>query len=88
MTADISPRVFLIESSAQHRQSLFETANEPTDDMNLESYFDDFSRRDWQRAEDGTIRVAMIGLRWWTHKMAIPAVERSDFYETFFDRKP
>ncbi len=50
--------------------------------MELESYFDDFTRRDWQQMEDGTVRLAMVGLGWWTREMAIPAVEESDLCET------
>ena len=34
--------------------------------MELESHFDDFTRRNWRRVEDGTVRFAMVGLGWWT----------------------
>jgi xylose dehydrogenase (NAD/NADP) len=50
--------------------------------MDLESHFDDFTRRDWQQTGEGTVRFAMIGLGWWTREMAIPAVEQSDLCET------
>ncbi|WP_066416189.1 D-xylose 1-dehydrogenase Gfo6 [Halorubrum aethiopicum] len=44
---------------------------------------DGFTRRDWQSGETtGTIRVAMVGLGWWTREQAIPAVAASDFCET------
>jgi xylose dehydrogenase (NAD/NADP) len=43
-----------------------------------------FDRRDWQTADpgDGPVRVAMIGLGWWTREQAIPAVERGELCET------
>lgn len=50
--------------------------------MDFSSFFDDFDRRDWQHIDSGTIRVAMIGLGWWTRARAIPAVDASDHCET------
>ena len=50
--------------------------------MELESHFDDFTRRDWRQVEDGTVGFPMVGLGWWTQKKAIPAVEASDLCET------
>jgi xylose dehydrogenase (NAD/NADP) len=45
--------------------------------------YDEFTERDWQTEDpEGTVRVAMIGLGWWTRAEAIPAVEESDFCET------
>ena len=38
--------------------------------------------RDWEQLDSGTLRVAMIGLGWWTHEQAIPAVNDSKFCET------
>jgi xylose dehydrogenase (NAD/NADP) len=38
--------------------------------------------RDWEGLESGTLRLAMIGLGWWTREQAIPAVEASKFCET------
>ncbi|ELZ77508.1 D-xylose 1-dehydrogenase [Haloferax volcanii] len=44
---------------------------------------EEFTRRDWQGDDvTGTVRVAMIGLGWWTRDEAIPAVEASEFCET------
>jgi len=51
--------------------------------MELEGYFDDFTRRDWEaETDDGPIRFAMIGVGWWTRDMAIPAVQESTYCET------
>ena len=52
--------------------------NEPT----LPEFFDGFTDRDWQTVEEGTVRVAMVGLGWWTQEKAMPAVERSELCET------
>ncbi|WP_416841769.1 D-xylose 1-dehydrogenase Gfo6 [Haloferax sp. DFSO52] len=49
----------------------------------VSSILEAFTRRDWQSSDvTGTIRIAMIGLGWWTRDQAIPAVEESDFCET------
>jgi predicted dehydrogenase len=48
----------------------------------LSEFFDEFTDRDWQQIEEGTVRIAMVGLGWWTMEKAIPAVERSDLCET------
>jgi xylose dehydrogenase (NAD/NADP) len=50
--------------------------------MTLQEYFDSFTERDWQTAEGGTIRFAMVGLGWWTRDEAMPAVADSEFCET------
>jgi xylose dehydrogenase (NAD/NADP) len=52
--------------------------------MEMESYFDDFERRDWQHvgADAGTVRIAMVGLGWWTTDRAMPAVDASEHCET------
>jgi xylose dehydrogenase (NAD/NADP) len=52
--------------------------------MDIESYFDGFERRDWQHVGEGagTLRVAMVGLGWWTTDRAMPAVEASAHCET------
>lgn len=50
--------------------------------MDLEQYFDEFMRRDWETDADGTVRFAMVGLGWWTRDFAIPATEESDVCET------
>jgi len=50
--------------------------------MAIEDYLAAFTERDWQELESGTLRVAMIGLGWWTMEEAMPAVEDSTFCET------
>ena len=51
-------------------------------DMDITDYFDESVHRDWQRRTEGTVRVAMVGLGWWTRDHAIPAVEDTDLCET------
>src|SRR5699024_4286586 len=48
----------------------------------LPEFFDEFTERDWRSDADGTVRIAMIGLGWWTLEKALPAVERSELCET------
>jgi predicted dehydrogenase len=48
----------------------------------LPEFFDEFTDRDWRSDADGTVRIAMIGLGWWTLEKALPAVERSELCET------
>ncbi|HET7323317.1 MAG TPA: D-xylose 1-dehydrogenase Gfo6 [Halococcus sp.] len=48
----------------------------------LSDFFDGFTQRDWQTVEEGTVRIAMIGLGWWTTEKAMPAVERAELCET------
>ncbi|ESP89926.1 D-xylose 1-dehydrogenase Gfo6 [Candidatus Halobonum tyrrellensis] len=50
--------------------------------MAIDDYLNDARARDWAGLESGTLRVAMVGLGWWTREQAIPAVEASDFCET------
>jgi xylose dehydrogenase (NAD/NADP) len=50
--------------------------------MDVTDYLTAFDRRDWQTREDGTVRVAMVALGWWTREKAIPAVQASDLCET------
>jgi len=50
--------------------------------MDLQEYMDEFTARDWPRAEEGTVRFAMVGLGWWTMEFAIPATEVLDHLET------
>lgn len=50
--------------------------------MPIETYFDDFSARDWEKQTDAEpIRFALIGLGWWTREEAIPALEDADHCE-------
>lgn len=41
--------------------------------MDLQDRLTDLEGRDWHRASAGTVRVAMLGLGWWTRERAIPA---------------
>jgi xylose dehydrogenase (NAD/NADP) len=50
--------------------------------MDLDRMFDEYAERDWQTRTEGTVRVAMIGLGWWTVEQAMPAVAASDLCET------
>ncbi|MFC7068669.1 D-xylose 1-dehydrogenase Gfo6 [Halobaculum lipolyticum] len=52
--------------------------------MTFELSVDEFDRRDWQRTDPdaGTVRIAMVGLGWWTVEEAMPAVADSTFCET------
>lgn len=52
--------------------------------MDLQSYFDEFTARDWETLDSETepLRIAMVGLGWWVKAEAMPAVEESDFCET------
>jgi xylose dehydrogenase (NAD/NADP) len=50
--------------------------------MDLRAHFDDFTERDWERPTDGTLRLALIGLGWWTREKAIPAIEDATYCET------
>lgn len=51
--------------------------------MSLEEFLDEFTARDWQEIDEGgPVRLAMVGLGWWTTEEAIPAVENSEFCET------
>jgi xylose dehydrogenase (NAD/NADP) len=54
-------------------------------DPSLGTYFDDFTRRDWQtRDPDGVsdpVRLALVGLGWFTREWALPGIQRSAFTE-------
>ncbi len=51
--------------------------------LELDRFLDGFTVRDWQEIDEGgPVRVAMVGLGWWTTEEAIPAVEGSEFCET------
>ncbi|WP_276282057.1 D-xylose 1-dehydrogenase Gfo6 [Halorussus caseinilyticus] len=57
--------------------------------MNLDTYLDDFAARDWQTADEGTLRVALLGLGGFAREHVLPALaggaggdrERTDFCE-------
>ena len=51
--------------------------------MGLESYFEDFTRRDWQETDpDGTVRLAIVGIGGFARNRALPAIDASDYCET------
>lgn len=50
--------------------------------MGLVRWVDGIERRDWQTVDAGTVRLALIGVGWWTVDVAIPAIEASDLCET------
>jgi xylose dehydrogenase (NAD/NADP) len=50
--------------------------------MDHTALFDEFTRRDWQTTEEGTVRYALVGLGWWTTDEAIPAIREADLCET------
>ena len=51
--------------------------------MGLESYFENFTRRDWEEAEpDGTVRMAIVGIGGFARDRALPAIEAADYCET------
>nr|WP_150123237.1 D-xylose 1-dehydrogenase Gfo6 [Haladaptatus sp. R4] len=47
----------------------------------MTKYLDTFEHRDWDTSPDETIRIALIGLGWWTIEEVIPAIEASDYCE-------
>lgn len=49
--------------------------------MLVDDYLQSVRNRDWEGLESGTLRLAMIGLGWWTREQAIPAIEASEFCE-------
>lgn len=49
--------------------------------MPIETFVDDFERRDWRSTTDGTVRFAVIGLGWWTVDEAIPSLTESELCE-------
>ncbi|UPM42705.1 D-xylose 1-dehydrogenase Gfo6 [Halocatena salina] len=50
--------------------------------MAIDDYLRSLRDRDWQRLESGTLRLALVGLGWWTREQAIPAIESAAFCET------
>lgn len=50
--------------------------------MGLESYFENFARRDWQKKDpDGTVRMAIVGIGGFSRNRALPAIETADYCE-------
>ncbi|GAA0203340.1 D-xylose 1-dehydrogenase Gfo6 [Halobaculum roseum] len=54
-------------------------------DTRLGEYVDEFTRRDWQTldpdAVDEPVRIALVGLGWFSREWALPGIERSAFTE-------
>ncbi|MCG1003150.1 Gfo/Idh/MocA family oxidoreductase, partial [Halobacterium noricense] len=49
--------------------------------MDFPQAVDSFTDRDWQSATDGTVRLALVGLGWWTVDEAIPAIRDTELCE-------
>lgn len=50
--------------------------------MSLGSWIDDIEKRDWQRTNTGNLRLALIGVGWWTVDVAIPAIAETELCES------
>lgn len=49
--------------------------------MDVDSYFEEFIRRDWQTLDGATVRIAVIGLGEFARTRALPAIQESQFCE-------
>lgn len=49
--------------------------------MSIDDSLRNVRDRDWEKLESGTLRLAVVGLGWWTREQAIPAIEDSKFCE-------
>ena len=49
--------------------------------MDLSGYFSAFEQRDWQRIEEGRVRLALVGLGGFARERALPAIRESTFCE-------
>jgi predicted dehydrogenase len=49
--------------------------------MDLDGYFESFTRRDWQTIEEGRVRIAVVGLGGFASERALPAVDDARFCE-------
>jgi xylose dehydrogenase (NAD/NADP) len=50
--------------------------------MSVQEFVTEFEARDWQTVDEGTLRLALVGLGWWTVDQAIPAIDSSELCET------
>ncbi|MFC7223427.1 D-xylose 1-dehydrogenase Gfo6 [Halalkalicoccus sp. GCM10025322] len=50
--------------------------------MDLDGYFEAFTRRDWLTIEEGHVRIAVIGLGGFARNRALPAIQDGRFCET------
>ncbi|EMA43320.1 D-xylose 1-dehydrogenase Gfo6 [Halococcus saccharolyticus] len=49
---------------------------------NLDGYFAAFTQRDWQTIDEGSVRIAVIGLGGFARERALPAIRDAEFCET------
>ncbi|WP_225334308.1 D-xylose 1-dehydrogenase Gfo6 [Halomicrobium urmianum] len=50
--------------------------------VDVDQYFrEEFTRRDWQTVEEGTVRMAVVGLGGFARNRALPAIRDGDFTE-------
>lgn len=50
--------------------------------MRITPYFEEFTRRDWQTIEEGTVRIAVVGLGGFARMRALPAIRDAELCET------
>jgi xylose dehydrogenase (NAD/NADP) len=50
--------------------------------MDLGSYFEGFTRRDWETVDEANVRIAVIGLGGFARNRALPAIRNTEFCET------
>jgi xylose dehydrogenase (NAD/NADP) len=50
--------------------------------MELKSYFEEFAERDWETAEEGRVRYAVVGCGWFAEEFALPSIARGGLCET------
>ena len=46
--------------------------------MTIERFADDPTAREWAATADGTLRVAVVGLGWWSREFALPALAAAE----------
>jgi predicted dehydrogenase len=44
----------------------------------IQAWLTDFDERDWRTGTDGTLRVALVGLGWWSTDVVLPALAAAD----------
>ncbi|WP_433625575.1 D-xylose 1-dehydrogenase Gfo6 [Halomicrococcus sp. NG-SE-24] len=52
-----------------------------TDGQDMDGYFTDVAERDWQTTDEGTVRLALVGLGRFTRSEVLPAVRNADLCE-------
>ena len=83
-TARLDPATTRIDPVGARELKTGRFEGDDTMDAALRDVLDGFDRRDWQAADpgDGPVRLAMVGIGWWTREQAIPAVEASELCVT------